>query len=114
MGTVLQIRVQAETYSEDEVRRKWPALWELVWGDGGDAIPKKGVVELAQAVFNAVRAGLVDSAKADALRDGAEAVEELRFKLQDALAARNPQEADKLSYRIEDALSDLEDIAAKF
>lgn len=114
MGTVLQIRVQAVTFSEDEARRKWPALWELVWGDGGEAIPKKGVVELALAVYNAVRAGLIDSAKADALRDGAEALEALRFQLQDALAARNPQDADKLSYRIEDGLTDLEDIAAKF
>ena len=66
MGTVLQIRVSAETFSEDEVRRKWPALWSLVWEDGGDAVPRKGVLELVQAVFNAVRAGLVDSDKAGA------------------------------------------------
>lgn len=114
MGTVLQIRVSAETYSEDEVRRKWPALWALVWGEGGDAVPRKGVLELAQAVFNAVRAGLIPADRAEALRDGAEAVEALRFRLQDALAARNPQAADKLSYAIEDGLDALEDIAAKF
>ncbi|WP_419787664.1 hypothetical protein [Pseudodesulfovibrio sp.] len=114
MGTVLQVRVMAETYSEDEVKKAWPALWDLVWEDGGDAIPKKGVLELVQAVYNAVRAGLVSSDKADALSDGAEAAEDLRFKLQDALAARNPQEADRLSYAIEDALDELEDTAKKF
>ncbi|MDD3312747.1 hypothetical protein [Pseudodesulfovibrio sp.] len=114
MGTVLQVRVMAETYSEDEVRKAWPALWRLVWEDGGDAIPKKGVLELAQAVFNAVRAGLIPARQAESLRNAADAVEELRFKLQDALAARNPQEADRLTYAIEDELDELEDMAKKF
>jgi len=114
MGTVLQVRVMAETYSEDEVRKAWPALWRLVWDDGGDAIPRKGVLELVQAVFNAVRAGLIPSAQADILSEAADAAEELRFKLQDALAARNPQEADRLTYAIEDKLDELEDMAKKF
>ena len=114
MGTVLQIRVSAETFSEDEVRKKWPALWNLVWEDGGDAVPRKGVLELVQAVFNAVRAGLIGREQADALREKADRAEEMRLSLQDLLAGRKPSEADKLSYEIEDCLDELEDIAAKF
>lgn len=114
MGTVLQIRVSAVTFSEDEVQNKWPSLWKLVWEDGGDAVPKKGVLELVQAVFNAVRAGLVDNDKASALREKADLAEDMRLKMQDLLAGRKPTEADKLSYEIEDCLDDLEDIAAKF
>ncbi len=113
MGKVLQIRVSATSHDAD-VEKTWKALWKLVWGEGGDAVPKKGVLELAQAVFDAVRAGLIDSDKADVLREKAEQAEELRFKVQDALAARNPAEADRLSYEIEDCLDDLEDIASKF
>jgi hypothetical protein len=114
MGKILQIRVSAWTFSEDEVRKTWPSLWAVVWGDGGDAVPKKGVLELAQAVFDAVRAGLVAEKIRDALRDKAEEAESLRLKLEDALAARQPKEADTLSYTLEDCLDALEDIAVKF
>ncbi|MUM78710.1 hypothetical protein GKC30_13800 [Pseudodesulfovibrio sp. F-1] len=114
MGKLLQIRVSASTFSEDEVKKVWPALWELVWGDGGDAIPRKGVMELAQAVFDAVRAGLIPKERRDPLREKAEQAEALRFKLQDALAARQPREADAISYELEDCLDALEDIARDF
>lgn len=114
MGKVLQIRVSAWTFSEDEVEKTWPKLWKLVWGEGGDAVPKKGVMELALAVFNAVRAGLVSSDAVKALKDKAEEVESLRQDMESALASRNPQKADSLSYEIEDCLDALEDIAKKF
>ncbi|QJB57511.1 hypothetical protein [Pseudodesulfovibrio sp. zrk46] len=114
MGRLLQIRVSAWTFSEDEVEKAWPALWKLVWGEGGDAIPKKGVLELARAVFDAVRAGLISDEKAALLREFADQVEDLRIKLEAALADRNPQDADKLSYDLEDCLDSLQDIADKF
>ncbi len=114
MGKVLQVRVSAWTFSEDEVKKTWPLLWKLVWGEGGDAIPKKGVIELAQAVFDAVRAGLIPDNEADPLRDGAENVEALRFKIEDALSSWQPKDADKLIYELEDGLDALEDIVAKF
>lgn len=113
MGKVLQIRVSAWTFSEDEVKSTWPALWKLVWGEGGDAIPKKGVLELAQAVFDAVRAGLIPPEQAEPLRDKAEEAEELRLKIEAALAARDPKGADGLTYDLEDSLAALEDIAVK-
>lgn len=114
MGQLLQIRVSAWTFSESEVEKTWPSLWKLIWGEGGDAIPKKGVLELAQAVFDAVRAGLISDAAADALKEKATVAEDLRFKIEKALNARDPQTADKLTYEIEDCLDTLEDIAKKF
>ena len=100
MGKLLQIRVSAWSFDEDEVEKTWPALWKLVWGEGGDAIPKKGVMELAQAVFDAVRAGLIPSDKADPLREKAEEAEDLRLKIETALGARDPKVADKLTYEL--------------
>jgi len=114
MGKLLQIRVSASTYSEEEVAKAWPALWKLVWGEGGEAVPRKGVTELAQAVFDAVRAGLVPKEQRGPLREKAEQAEALRFKLQDALAARQPKEADAISYELEGCLDALEDIARDF
>ncbi|ADU63085.1 MAG: hypothetical protein KUA35_04090 [Pseudodesulfovibrio sp.] len=114
MGRVLQVRVSAWTYSEDEVRQAWPALWKLIWGEGGDAVPVKGVLELVEAVFDAVRLGLVSKEQGQALRHRAEQAEVLRLKFQDALAARQPGAADAISYELEDCLDALEDIAGKF
>lgn len=114
MGRLLQIRVKAVTVSEADVAREWPSLVDLVWGEGGDAIPRKGVMELAQAVFDAVRAGLIDKDKADKLRDKADEAEALRFKLVDAINARDPKLADTVSYELEDCLESMEDIASVF
>ncbi|MBC18592.1 MAG: hypothetical protein CL942_16265 [Desulfovibrio sp.] len=113
MGKLLQIRVSAWTFSEDEVEKTWPRLWKLIWEDG-DAIPKKGVMELAQAAFDAVRAGLLPEEQAKKMREKADQAEDLRLKLETALADRNPKEADALSYRLEDCLDELEDIASNF
>lgn len=113
MGRLLQVRVSAWTYSEDEVRKAWPSLWKLAWQDSS-AIPKKGVLELADAVFDAVRAGLIPDDQAKALKDDAEKVDKLRLAIEKALGEWKPGEADKLIYQLEDTMDALEDIAAKF
>ncbi|BCS86894.1 hypothetical protein [Pseudodesulfovibrio sediminis] len=114
MGKVLQIRVSAWTYSEDEVKKTWPNLWRLMWEDGGDAIRSKGVMELAKAVHDAGRAGLIPEDAAAALKEKAAEVEVIRLKIEKALNDREPKVADSLSYEIEDCLDALEDIADKF
>lgn len=113
MGRFIQIRVSAVTFSEDEVEKAYKSLWELAWQDP-KVIPTKGVPELAEAIFDGVRSGIIAKDKADKLRDKAEKAEELRLKLADALKDRDPQKADKLSYELEDCLESLEDIAANF
>ena len=114
MGEFLQIRVMAQTVSETDVAKRWKSLYDLVWGKGGESISPKGVLELAQAVFDAVRAGLIAKDEAEKMKELAEKAEELRFKISDALNARDPNGADKLSYEIEDCLDSLEDIASDF
>lgn len=114
MGRLLQIRVSAWSFSEDEVEKTYPSLWKLIWGDCGDAVRKKGVMELALGVYDAVRAGLIDSRIADALKEKADEADRLYHAVERALAARDPKEADKLSYQLEDCLDALEDIAQKF
>jgi len=114
MGKYLQIRVSAYTFSEDDVQKAWPSLWNLIWGEGGDGVPRKGVMELALAVYDAVRAGLVEKKAAEALKDGADKADQLYHAIEKALADRDPKEADRLSYELEDSLDALEDIAKKF
>ena len=114
MGKYLQIRVSAWTFSEDDVEKAWPSLWKLIWGEGGDAVPKKGVMELALAVYDAVRAGLVKSEVAEALKDKADEADRLYHAVEKALADRDPKEADRLSYELEDCLDALEDISMNF
>ncbi|WP_319584022.1 hypothetical protein [uncultured Pseudodesulfovibrio sp.] len=113
MGRLLQVRVSAWTYSEDEVRKAWPSLWKLAWQDS-DAIPKKGVMELADAVFDAVRAGLIPDDQVKALKADAEKADKLRQDLEKALGDWQASEADKLTYALEDTMDALEDIAADF
>ncbi|WFS63904.1 hypothetical protein LF599_07005 [Pseudodesulfovibrio thermohalotolerans] len=113
MGRLLQIRVLAWTYSEDEVRKTWPSLWNLAWEDSS-AIPKKGVLELADAIFDAVRAGLIPGNQADVLRENAEKADRLRLAIEKALGDWRPGDADKLTYELEDTMDALEDSAAKF
>lgn len=113
MGRFLQIRVSAVTFSEGDVEKAYNALWKLAWQDP-NVIPKKGVPELAAAVYDGVRAGLYDKDKIEKLKDKAEEAENLRRSLVNALNDRDPQTADKLTYQLEDCLEALEDIAKNF
>lgn len=113
MGRFLQVRVSAVTFSEDEVEKNYKSLWNLAWQDPS-IIPKKGVMELAHAIYDGVRGGLIEADRRDKLQDKAEEVEKLRLDLVEAINSRDPQTADKLTYALEDCLEALEDIAANF
>jgi len=113
MGRILQIRVSAVTVSEDDVEKSYKSLWKMAWQDP-DIMPQKGVLDLTEAIYDGVRAGLFPKDQADKLKDKAEAAESIRRNLVEALNSRDPQTADKLSYDLEDCLEQLEDIAANF
>ena len=114
MGKILQIRVSAYTYSEDEVRTQWPNLWKLVWAEGGHQVRKKGVDDLAQLVFDQARIGYFQKEWNKALLPEAEEAERIRLALNEALGRWDAKGADELTYALEDALGRLEDIAEKF
>ena len=113
MGKVLQVRVTATTYNDAEVEKSWPSLWKLIWPEPA-AIPRKGVLELAAAVYDAVRAGLIPDHVAGALKAKADQAEALRHAIDKALNDWKPAEADRIIYQLEDTLDELEDIASKF
>lgn len=111
MGKVLQIRVSAWTYDEDEVVRTWPRLTELVWPQLDKWVSagmKRGVLELAEYAADAIRFSDMPEARKKRLAPWAEAVTTLLREMREALANWNPRAANALSEKLEDALSDLE------
>jgi hypothetical protein len=114
MGKVLTIRVTASTYDVQEVAQRWPTLCRLAWPNRLRNEDPDGVLELAAALRDQTRFNDDMSREAkELLGDGAARAAQLARALEDALADRNPQAADKLSYEIEDCLDGLEKSAAK-
>ena len=111
MGKILQIRVTAWTYDEDEVTRTWPRLTALVWPERDKwaaAGAKHGVLELAKALPDVARFGDWPEAARLALKGGIDQVYGLSVKLETALADWQPSVANSLSDELEDALTALE------
>ncbi len=114
MGKVLQVRVWASTYDEDEVRGAWPLLHKLAWPDDNAVyVAKKGVLELIDTLVDAHR--FADwSADVKALTaDGLATLASLRRELDEALAEWNPTRANRLTDQIEDALTAIEKVLPK-
>ncbi len=117
MGKYLQIRVSAWTYDEDEVRAAWPGLATLAWGEGrtGSSLPggRRGVTELAAALGDGLAFADWPDAVKKRLEPGIGKATALKTRLENALADWNPREADRLSYELEDTLTDLETLAPR-
>lgn len=111
MGRILQIRVSAWTYDEDEVVEAWPRLCALVWSQldkWGPANMKRGVTELAGYLLDALRFSDLPEDVKKALRPGAERVAAILEDMRSALADWDPRRANQLSDALEDALFALE------
>jgi|GEM_PF-1288466 len=109
MGAFLQIRVSAVTADPAKVARAWPRLIKLAYpleGAASEASP--GVLELAATLGDRLVLGEVAEKDGFDPRPGIRAVAAVSVRLEEALAARDPQTADSLSYEIEDALTELE------
>ncbi|MCH5276494.1 MAG: hypothetical protein J1E80_01530 [Desulfovibrionaceae bacterium] len=112
MGKILQIRVTAWTYDEDEVNRAWPRLTSLVWARRAAWAPAgagHGVLELARALPDAARFGDWPESTRQAIRDGMDTAYRLSVRLEEALADWQPSLANRLSDELEDALTSLEE-----
>ncbi|MFW5837335.1 MAG: hypothetical protein ACOCVM_04960 [Desulfovibrionaceae bacterium] len=114
MGRVLTVRVMACTYDVNDVARRWPRLCRLAWPQRLKDDSPDGVLELVAALHDQVRFGdeLSEPAK-QALGPGVEHAAQLSRSLEQALADRDPQRADKITYEMEDSLDGLEKTAAK-
>lgn len=111
MGKVLQIRVSAWTYNDDEVAKAWPNLSAVVWPESDQWSPPggaRGVVELADALPDVARFGdMPDNIRAVLQNAGPDVAAPLTAMRQ-ALEAWNPREANTASDRLEEALGALE------
>lgn len=111
MGKILQIRVGAWTYDEDEVTAAWPKLTALVWSEldrWGPSGMKRGVTELAEYLPDALRFADIDDETRKLLAPGAKKVEEKLDAMRSALADWEPRRANTLSNELEDALTALD------
>jgi hypothetical protein len=109
MGAFLQIRVSAVTFDPGKVDKAWPGLVKLAFPT--EATPPReraGVLELVAALSDRLALGEVAESDGFDPRPGIRAASALAARLEEALAARDPQTADMLSYRIEDTLAELE------
>lgn len=110
MGRVLQVRLMAYTFAEDDVRKAWPLLWNWAFEETRPGFPMemKGVLELVRALDELYQFGdIPDSLRkvlAGFLPEAVAGAEELQRQLADW----NPKAANVASDRIEDALSELE------
>ena len=111
MGRILQIRVGAWTYDEDEVLQAWPKLCALVWGEldrFGRVGMKHGVTELAEYLPDSLRFADMDKETRALLTPGVEKVSGILAAMRSALAEWDPRRANTLSDELEDALTELE------
>jgi len=110
MGKVVQVRVSAYTYSEDDVRKSWPLLWKLAFEDNTPGFPHemKGVLELVRALDDLYQFGDVSGAVREVLAEGLPGVVKEVQELQKQLADWNPTAANQATDRLEEGLSRLE------
>lgn len=113
MGRILQIRVSASTFREEDVLQAWPRLVALVWPEGPVGPDGGGVLALTAALDDACNfAGWKDDLR-KTLGPGIARATQLKESLEQALADWNPREANTLSDQLEGALDDLETQAPK-
>ena len=85
MGKLLQIRVSAWTYREEDVVRAWPALTALAWPRPQYPDEKRGVLELVTALENGLSFEDWPQAVAEGLREGIGRAAAVKKDLEEAL-----------------------------
>ena len=113
MGKLLQIRVSAWTYREEDVVRAWPALAALAWPRPQYPGEKRGVLELVTALENGLSFEGWPKAVADGLRGGIGRAAAVKKELEEALFQWEPRKANGLSETLEEELATLNERAPK-
>ncbi|PTN33457.1 hypothetical protein [Desulfonatronum sp. SC1] len=115
MGKTLLVRVSAATHDPDDVFRRWPELSRLAWGEKQNADLKDvGVRQLTDVLEDKWKFGedWPRDLKNFLARDVV-ALGEMDRRLEDALADRRADVADRITYELEDALDELEGLIKK-
>jgi hypothetical protein len=110
MGKVLQVRLYAYTYAEDDVRREWPKLWKWAFEETKPGFPyeKSGVFELIRALDDMLQFEKSPDELREVLAQYLPAVTAQVRNLEEALADWDPRAANIATDRIEEALTELE------
>ena len=114
MGEYIQIRVIAQTFDQEAAEKRFPKLYTLAWpveATPGDS--HRGLIELAATLDDRVRLGDLPAPERKALTPGVEKVMAAKAALEGALGERDAKAADQASYKLEDALAELEKLAPR-
>lgn len=114
MGELIQIRVTAKVHDQIKALKRWSGLCKIAFGqDFEQNIENRDLLsELVDALYDKDRLGQLPENIADALSKDIHNAHDYTKKLHSFLAERNPQEADKMSYKLEDLLDKMEDTAS--
>lgn len=109
MGKVLQVRVMAYTYAEDDVRKAWPVLWTWAFEETKPGFPHdmRGVLELVRALNDLYQFGDLPDALRNILQGFLPRLLADVDALHQHLADWDPQAANQASDRIEDVLDEM-------
>lgn len=108
MGKILQIRVSAWTYREEDVDITWPNLVALTWPTPPYNGEKRGVLELVDSLENQLSFGDWSTTIKNTLHKRIQNLVQTKKKLELALADWKPKEANFLSNILEDQLTELD------
>lgn len=111
MGELIQIRVTAKIHDHDKALKKWAGLAGLAFGpeknkrfEGHDLLAR-----IIDALHDKERLGLLpEDISGKISKDIAQAYSSKK-KMDSFLADRNPQEADRVSYELEEILDRMEE-----
>lgn len=111
MGEFIQIRVTANIHDPDKALERWSGLAKTAFGPQQDKEMqgKDLLAQLIDALYDKHRLGQLSEILVKHLSEDIKNLYNLKKKLNSLLADRNPQEADKISYQIEDLLDRMEE-----
>ncbi|MFO7728839.1 MAG: hypothetical protein R6X11_10990 [Desulfonatronovibrio sp.] len=111
MGELIQIRVTARIHDWEKAIKRWSALAGLAFGPqlDRDFTGQDFLSDLTDALYDKERLGQLPQDSASLIAKDIKAAHSLARKLYSLLADRNPQEADRVSYQLEDLLDQMEE-----
>jgi hypothetical protein len=111
MGELIQIRVTAKIHDHDQALKKWAGLVGLAFGpeknrtlEGHDLL-----AQIIDALHDKERLGLLPETISGKISKDIAQVYSSKKKMDSYLSDRNPQEADRISYQIEELLDRMEE-----
>lgn len=111
MGKFLFVRVSVSTYDENEVKKNFPSLSNLAWSENDMYIPASqrfGILELIQSLSDSLEFAQWTNEKKEILENGIKTLFDLKQKLEKDVLEWKPQEANEITFLIEEELTELE------